>query len=79
MVDVSNLTDGCHTQAVRFPYRLNPAQKLYDVHSSFRLDMSGGGPAEIFMKQMVNRAGGSSDLRVAEISLRGTPVERAEE
>lgn len=43
-----------------YKVRLNPEQKLYGVHSSFRIDRSGGGPREIYMKQMVNRAGGSS-------------------
>ncbi|MEE8452602.1 MAG: lamin tail domain-containing protein, partial [Thermoguttaceae bacterium] len=40
--------------------RLNPEHKLYGVHDSFRLDRSGGGTKELYMKQMVNRAGGSS-------------------
>ena len=37
---------------------LNPDQKFYGVHSSIRIDMNG--MREIYMKQMVNRAGGSS-------------------
>jgi len=43
-----------------YKVRLNPDQKLYGVHSSIRFDRSGGGPREIYMKQMVNRTGGSS-------------------
>ncbi|HUT10946.1 MAG TPA: lamin tail domain-containing protein, partial [Thermoguttaceae bacterium] len=38
-----------------------PPDKLFNgVHGSIRFDLSGGGPREIYMKHMVNRAGGSS-------------------
>jgi len=43
-----------------YKIRLHPDNKFNGVHGSIRFDMSGGGPREIYMKQMVNRAAGSS-------------------
>ena len=41
-----------------YKVRLNPNHRFYGVHDSIRFDLRG--PKEIYMKQMVNRAGGSS-------------------
>lgn len=41
-----------------YKIKLNSDQKFYDIHSSVRIDMNG--LSEIIMKQMINRAGGSS-------------------
>ncbi|MFT5523507.1 MAG: hypothetical protein ACI9HK_001454 [Pirellulaceae bacterium] len=50
---------------------LNPEQKYHGVHESIRLDMNGLN--EIYMKQMVSRAGGSSVSMYDDISYIVTP------
>jgi hypothetical protein len=50
---------------------LNPEQKFHGVHESIRLDMNG--LKEIYMKQMVSRAGGSSVSMYDDISYIATP------
>jgi hypothetical protein len=52
---------------------LGPDQKFLGVHSSLRFDFSGGGAKEIFIKQMVNRAGGSSVSLYDDIAYMITP------